>query len=110
MMQKQRGRVGSSTAASAVAGGPCFVCGLDDARALVAVDLAGAARVTLCGSHDLMHRRAGSPADSPGALRALFGDRRGADRRGGPGEVDDLAEALSSAFCRDRRAAPRRAS
>ena len=110
MMRKQRGRVGSSTATSSVATGPCVVCGMSDARALVTVGLTGGAQVTLCGSHDLMHRRAGSPASSLSALRALFADRRGTDRRGGAGEVDELAEALNAAFCRDRRSTPRRAS
>ena len=110
MMRKQRGRVGSSTVTSSVAQGPCAVCGTSDARALVAVDLTGGERVTLCGSHDLMHRRAGSPANSLSALRTLFADRRGTDRRGGAGEVDELAEALNAAFCRDRRSSARRAS
>lgn len=108
-MRKQRGRVGS-TIETPVATGPCAVCAMNDARALLAVDLAGGERVTLCGSHDLMHRRAGAPAGSLAALRSLFGDRRGTDRRGGPGETDELAEALSAAFCRDRRSAARRAS
>lgn len=93
-----------------MAEGPCGVCGMTDARALVAVDLAGGERITLCGSHDLMHRRAGSPASSLEALRTLFANRRGTERRGGKGEIDELAEALSAAFCRDRRSSTRRAS
>jgi hypothetical protein len=110
MMRKQRGRAGSSTKTPLVANGPCAVCGMNDARGLVGVDLAEGERVSLCGSHDLMHRRAGSPAGSLVALRVMFADRRGSDRRGASGEVDELAEALSAAFCRDRRSASRRAS
>ena len=110
MMRKQRGRVGPSTETSPAAEGPCAVCGVSDGRALLGVDLKGGKRATLCGSHDLMHRRAGSPATSLLELRALFGDRRDTERRGGKGEVDELAEALSAAFCRDRRSSARRAS
>ncbi|CAN5751338.1 hypothetical protein BH11MYX4_BH11MYX4_54700 [soil metagenome] len=110
MMRKQRGRVGTSSDTAAVGQGPCAVCGMSDARALVGVDLGGGQKVSLCGSHDLMHRRAGSPAASAADLRALFGNRRGIERRGGKGEVDELAEALSAAFCRDRRSSARRAS
>jgi hypothetical protein len=109
MTRKQRGRVGSNIE-MALGTGPCAVCGMSDARALVAVELTGGVRATLCGSHDLMHRRAGAPADSVAALRTLFGDRRATERRGGKGEVDALAEALSAAFCRDRRSSARRAS
>lgn len=110
MMRKQRGRAGASTETSVVAKGPCAVCGMSDARALVGVELTGGEQVTLCGSHDLMHRRAGSPAESLAGLRTLFGDRRANDRRGGKGEIDELAEALSAAFLRDRRSSARRAS
>lgn len=112
MTRKLRGRQGieSTTETSPLATGSCAVCSMSDARGLVGVDLAGGERVTLCGSHDLMHRRAGAPADSLVALRALFADRRATERRGGKGEVDELAEALSAAFCRDRRSSARRAS
>jgi hypothetical protein len=119
MVRKQRGRVGTTTETSSAGAspldtektvGPCAVCGMNDARALVAVDLTGGERATLCGSHDLMHRRAGSPATSVAALRTLFANRRGTERRGTNGDVDELAEALSAAFCRDRRSSARRAS
>lgn len=83
---------------------------MSDARALVEVDLAGEPCVTLCGSHELMHRRTGFRGQNVAELRAAFGDRRGTDRRGGPGEVDELAETLASAFTRERRAGTRRAS
>jgi hypothetical protein len=83
---------------------------MSDARGLVEVDLAGEPCVTLCGTHELMHRRTGFRAATAAELRAAFADRRSSDRRGGPGELDELAEALTSAFTRERRAAPRRAS
>lgn len=89
--------------------GCCSVCGLRDARALVMVDLRSGTRVTLCGTHDLMHRRAGGRARSVAELRSAFGERRGDDRRGGRGEVDELAASLSAAFTRERRGGERRA-
>ena len=113
MMRKQRGRAivtGGAGAGAAVAKGPCVVCGMSDARGLVEVDLAGEPCISLCGTHELMHRRSGWKAQNVAELRAAYGDRRSAERRGGPGEVDELAEALTSAFTRDRRGAARRAS
>ncbi len=80
-----------------------------DARALVMVDLQSGVRVTLCGTHDLMHRRAGSRARSIAELKAAFGERRGADRRAYRGEVDELAMRLSAAFVKERRGTERRA-
>lgn len=109
MMRKQRGRVGTSSETPAIAGSACAICGLTDARALLAVDLGGE-QATLCGSHDLMHRRASAPAASVAELRGMFVDKRGSERRGGKGELDELAEALSAAFLRDRRSSARRAS
>lgn len=100
----------SAGAGAAVAKGPCAVCGMSDARGLVEVDLAGEPCVTLCGTHELMHRRSGWKGQNVAELRAAYGDRRGTERRGGPGEVDELAEALTSAFTRDRRGSVRRAS
>jgi hypothetical protein len=87
----------------------CAICGMRDARALLDVTLGGA-KVTLCGSHELMHRRAGGKAKSVAELKKMFGDRRGTDRRGAPGEeVDELAARLSAAFTRERRVSERRA-
>ena len=83
---------------------------MSDARGLVEVDLAAAPCVALCGTHELMHRRSGWKAQTVAELRDAFGDRRSTDRRGGPGEIDELAEALTSAFTRDRRSTSRRAS
>lgn len=114
MMRKQRGRAGTSTGTSSTSAaatrGSCAVCGMSDARGLVEVDLAGEPCVTLCGSHELMHRRSGWKAQTASELRAAFGDRRGTDRRGGRGDVDELAESLTAAFTRDRRTSSRRAS
>ena len=111
MMRKQRERAGTGSESSSKAPkGPCVVCGIDDARALVDVDLANDPAITLCGSHELMHRRSGWKARTVTELRAAFGNRRSNDRRGGPGEVDELAERLQAAFTRDRRSTSRRAS
>lgn len=89
---------------------PCCVCGLKDARALLDVELAGGARVVLCGSHDLVHKRLGATATSVFELRAMLADRRRDDRRGhGTEEIDELAASLASAFGRERRSAERRA-
>lgn len=73
------------------------------------VDLKSGTRITLCGTHDLMHRRAGARARSSDELRASFVERRGTDRRAHDGEVDELAQSLSDAFGRERRGAERRA-
>jgi hypothetical protein len=80
-----------------------------DARALVMVDLKSGVRATLCGTHDLMHRRAGGRARSVAELRSLFKDRRGTDRRAFKGEVDELAARLDAAFMKERRGSERRA-
>lgn len=87
----------------------CAVCGMSDMRALVAVRLTGGCEVVLCGSHEIMHRRAGAAAGSIAELREAFADRREGDRRG-RGEVDELAERLTAAFTRDRRGSDRRAA
>jgi hypothetical protein len=73
------------------------------------VDLESGVRTTLCGTHDLMFRRAGSRARTVEELRASFKDRRGTDRRGFKGEVDELAARLDAAFMKDRRGTERRA-
>jgi len=109
-MPKPRAAKMSSIVEKAPISGKCAVCGLSDARALVLVDLSGGERATLCGSHELMNRRAGAMAKSIHELQEALGDRRDMDRRGGPGEVDELAEALTAAFTRNRRGADRRAS
>ena len=63
--------------------------------------------VTLCGSHELMHRRAKKVAQSESELREAFGERRETNRRG-RAEVDELAASLNAAFARDKRTGDRR--
>jgi hypothetical protein len=86
----------------------CCVCGANDARLLVDVDLGAGLSVTLCGSHALMHRRAGSPVQSASELRTALGERRG--RRDRRQDGDELGAALTSAFQNPRRKADRRDS
>jgi hypothetical protein len=87
-------------------GSSCCVCGARDARALEDIVLIGGVRVTLCGSHALMHRRSAAEARSAAQLRELLGERRGRSERRSTG--DELAEALTAAFSGDRRMADRR--
>jgi hypothetical protein len=87
-------------------GSSCCVCGKTDARSLVDVVLIGGAQATLCGSHELMHRRSPSQARSAAHLREMLGERRGRkDRRT---EGDELGAMLTAAFSGDRRVADRR--
>ncbi len=83
---------------------------MSDARGLIEVELASEPCVALCGTHELMHRRSGWKAATVAELRMAFGNRRSTERRGGPGEIDELAEKLTAAFTRDRRSTSRRAS
>jgi len=76
---------------------------------LIDVRLASGIDVTLCGSHELMFRRAGSCAASAKELKATFADRRSFDRRA-RGEGDELAERLAAAFTPERRSVDRRAN
>jgi len=78
-----------------------------DARALAAVVLAGGVKVTLCGSHELMHKRSGAACRSVAELREMFGERRAMQRRA-TGEVDELAASLTAAFTNERRSSDRR--
>jgi hypothetical protein len=92
-----------------VLGSSCCVCGATDARALGEVVLIGGERVTLCGSHELMHRRSPTQARSASQLRGLLGDRRERDDRRATGpNGDELAAALAAAFSGDQRIADRR--
>jgi hypothetical protein len=85
----------------------CCVCQASDRRALVEVPLIGGARVTLCGSHALMHRRSTVQARSAKELRERLGDKRARpDRRDDGG--DALGSALASAFASERRHVERR--
>lgn len=83
----------------------CAVCGDRDARALLATHLSGGEPVTVCGTHDLMHRRAERPARSLAELREMVMDRRRTpDRRGSHPELDELGSQLARAFAPERRA------
>lgn len=90
--------------------GPCAICGMRDTRALVMVDLRSGIRVTLCGSHELMHRRGGERSRTIDELKTAFVEKRRTERRGARKHDDELAERLQSAFTRERRASERRAS
>lgn len=88
---------------------PCVVCDERDRRALLDVKLTDGTKVSLCGTHELMHRRMGKPFTSAAELRRELGDRRGTDRRAtGAEEIDELAARLQSAFTLDRRGPDRR--
>jgi hypothetical protein len=87
-------------------GPSCCVCAASDARVLVDVTLRGGAHATLCGSHALMHRRAGEQASTEVELRRLLRDRRG--RRDPRNDQDALGAALNAAFNGDRRGPDRR--
>jgi hypothetical protein len=54
----------------------CVVCGASDARTLSTTTLEDGARVTVCGSHKVAHRRAERMARSVDELRMLLCDRR----------------------------------
>ena len=86
----------------------CCVCGESDARALTTTTLRSGVLVTLCGSHELMHRRSAAPASSETELRDAFGERRETNRRG-RADIDELAASLTAAFARDKRVGDRRA-
>jgi hypothetical protein len=73
----------------------------------VEVGLVGGARVTLCGSHAIMHRRSPVQARSAEELRERLRNKRGkADRRDDGG--DALGAALAAAFAGERRGVQRR--
>lgn len=84
----------------------CCVCGNSDSRSLADVELEGAARVVLCGSHALMYRRMNARSSSASELRVLLRDRRG--RRDRRYDGDELGAALTAAFSSDRRTSDRR--
>jgi len=80
---------------------PCVVCGASDARALTTTTLADGTRVPVCGSHELAHRRVGTPARTTEELVRLAAERRRRHRRAARG--DELAGMLTDAFGRTRR-------
>ncbi|MDB4997811.1 MAG: hypothetical protein JWM74_5243 [Myxococcaceae bacterium] len=77
--------------------GPCVVCGERDARQLTTTPLAGGEVVTVCGSHELMHRRATAAASSIAEMRAMLGDRREPRERRFE-MTDELGAQLADAF------------
>jgi hypothetical protein len=77
--------------------GPCVVCGERDARQLTTTHLAGGDVVTVCGSHELMHRRASTPASSVEEMRSMLGDRREPRERRFE-MTDELGAQLADAF------------
>ncbi len=81
----------------------CVICGQRDERSLTTLKLADAARVVVCGSHDLIYRRSGRVALDLNDLRAIARDRR--DRPIRRDEGDELGSQLTAAFSNDRRAA-----
>jgi hypothetical protein len=83
----------------------CVVCGLSDARALVTTRLTRGELVAVCGTHELMHRRAEGQASSVRELKAMLRDRRDTSRR--MPIPDELGARLIDAFSapQERRAA-----
>jgi hypothetical protein len=86
----------------------CQACGFSDSRGLTHAKLQNGETVTLCGTHELMLRRAGGAADAT-SLRSALTDRRDTVRRS-VGGGDELAESLQDAFAPKRRRTERRAS
>lgn len=54
----------------------CVVCGCNDLRMLAMTRLEDGARVTVCGSHKVAHRRQERLATSIDDLVAMVGERR----------------------------------
>lgn len=81
--------------------GSCVVCGHFDSRALSTTRLSNGELVVVCGNHELMHRRAESPAKSVAELRRMVTERRRGSRRGIDG--DELGMRLSEAFATSER-------
>ena len=69
-------RMGNIDRRTAVDQSSCVVCGATDARSLSTTTLEAGARVTVCGSHKVAHRRAERIARSVDELRLLLCDRR----------------------------------
>ena len=76
--------------------GNCVVCGEMDARALCTTRLSRGDVVVVCGTHELMHRRAERKAETAGELRAMLRDRRETRRR--RPIPDELGARLIEAF------------
>ncbi len=79
----------------------CVVCGMSDARGLVATRLEGGETTTLCGSHQLAYNRSRPRPRDVAELVARTKNRRDRTRRSPDG--DELGAQLSAAFAGDRR-------
>jgi hypothetical protein len=88
--------------------GRCVVCGCADARGLTTTRLSRGEVVIVCGTHELVHRRASRRAESVAELRGLCRERRESTRR--RASRDELAARLSEAFAvpSNRRRSPER--
>jgi hypothetical protein len=95
-------RRGASVRASRV----CVVCGCDDGRALLEVELESGDEATLCGSHALMLDRASARPGSADQLKQMLRDRR--DPRDRRITGDELGDRLGAAFNVERRVRDRR--
>jgi hypothetical protein len=74
------------------AGRACLVCGMRDVRALTTTALATGGSAVVCGTHELMHRRAGNVARDENHLRAIVAERRKSTERRARVLVFDGAE------------------
>ncbi len=61
--------------------GKCVVCGQADARALCTTRLSRGDLVVVCGTHELMYRRAERKVETAGELRTMLRERRESRRR-----------------------------
>ena len=88
---------------SANDGSRCAVCGLCDVRGLLTLRLTGGVQVTVCGTHDLMHRRIGGITRTVQELCAKMKERREPSERRDSLPGDDLGNELTAAFAGERR-------
>lgn len=88
--------------------GKCVVCGHADARALCTTRLSRGDIVVVCGTHELMYRRADRKAETASELRQMMRERRETRRR--IPIPDELGARLIEAFGtpRERRASGER--
>jgi hypothetical protein len=82
------------------------VCGCDDGRALLEVEVEPGAETTLCGSHALILDRASERPGSAADLKEMLRDRRDPRERRVVG--DELGDRLVAAFNVERRVGDRR--
>jgi len=77
-------------------GQTCVVCGQADERALCTTRLGAGAQVVVCGTHELMHRRAQRKAETASELASMLSNRRETRRR--HRTPDELGARLTEAF------------